>query len=239
MTCRKIFAERLYSEWLPSFCNARDQGFSPDGFLGGNLEMLSETDARWFLGALDSGYVKEETGFFLSAASAAKEQIFWSGSTADRPRKLSLWLEPIITIGAVARLIEEYHWPQSQVGLQSKAPWPFDLVGYGMDGNSELMACEVKKRDAEIVRLIAEMHSFSKSQSLAQEPDNSSVKNAYKKVVGIRRSWPIFFWALGPAGNGQLFKIDRRSDDDIFSLLPIAHDMLHYNSILNATGLAP
>lgn len=228
----RLFSERFYSDWLPSFCDARDDSYSTDGFLDATLDRVGEHDAKWFLRAIDAGYVVEESGFFLSEASAAKEQIFWNGSAGDQPRKLFLWLEPIITIGAVARLIDEYGWPTSQAGLQSKAPWPFDLVGYGTDGDAELLAGEVKKSDVEIGTLIREMKAFCQTPVLEQEPTKRDAKNAYKKVIGIRRSWPVFFWALGPAGKGEVFKIER-GDGDIFSMSPVAQDNLRYSAVSN------
>ena len=224
------FSERLYLDWLPSFCDARGPGLTPEGFRDDNLGKLSEIDARWFLRALDAGYVTEDTGFFVSQASRAKEQILWGGPVNDQTRKIYLWLEPIITVGALAQLVDEYGWPPSQVGLQSEPPWPFDLMGYDTDGVSELLACEVKKSDAETVRLINEMQSFSAAPALGQEPDKPAAKNAYRKVVGIRRSWPALFWALGPAGSGQLFRIEREADGDIFSMVPAPLEKLRYRS---------
>lgn len=196
--------------------------------MGDNLEMLSEFDAKWFLRSLDAGYVTEDGGFFLSELSAAKEQIFWEGAKADHPRKIYLWLEPIITIGALARLIELYQWPQSQIGLQSKAPWPFDLMGYGADQETELLACEVKKSEQEIHRLVDEMTFFSAQPRLTEEPKHSTIRNAYRKVVGIRRSWPAVFWAIGPDGMEKVFEVVREPGTENFLLNPVSSDHLQF-----------
>lgn len=225
---KREFTDRLLSEWLKSFCDARDESLNPDGFVGSNLDRLSEFDAHWFLQALDAGYVTEDRGFFLSELSASKEQIFWEGARSEDLRKMHLWLEPIITIGAVARLIKEYHWPQSQIGLQSKPPWPFDLMGYGADGETEILACEVKKSDREIQRLVEEMSRFSEQPRLAEEPKNSTVRNAYRKVVGIRRSWPEVFWALGPDGKEKVFEVVRKPQAERFQLIPVSTDYLRF-----------
>ncbi len=227
-TSKHEFAERLLSGWLQSFCNARDESLRPDGFVTDNLEKLTEFDAKWFLRAIDAGYVREMHGFFLSELSAAKEQILFGGLKADHSRKIHLWLEPIITVGALARLIEEFQWPQSQVGLQSKAPWPFDLMGYGLDQETELLACEVKKSEREINRLLDEMTRFSAQPQLAEEPKNSTTKNAYRKVVGIRRSWPDVFWALGPNRMDRVFKVARVPNTDNFSLNPVSTRYLQF-----------
>jgi len=174
----------------------------------------------WFLRALKAKYVSEENGFFTSELSKAKEMILWAGSTSDHPRKIYLWLEPVITIGAVARLIDNYQWPQSQVGLQSRAPWPFDLIGYDTDRETELLACEVKKSVRECQRLLEEIKHFSAQPPLAEEPRKSVVRNAYRKVVGIRRSWPVVFWAVGPGGKDNVFEVVRAQASDVFSLEP-------------------
>lgn len=222
------FSESLYTNWLPSFCNARDRSLILEGFVRTNLESLSEFDANWFLKAIKAGYVEEQNGFFWSDLSKAKEQILWEGSKSEDPRKIYLWLEPIITIGALARLIDEFHWPQSQVGLQSKAPWPFDLMGYDVDRETELLACEVKKSNREVDRLIEEMMRFSAIPKLETDPEKPTVKNAYRKVAGIRKSWPNWFWVLGPNGNGQVFEVAREPDSEIFSLNPTSLEELRF-----------
>ena len=90
---------------------------------------------------------KKSGGFFLAPLSKAREQIFWTGSKNVDPRPLTLWIEPIITIGALAKLHVLYGWPAEKLGTQSKT-WAFDLVGYGANKNDELLACEVKKSKA-------------------------------------------------------------------------------------------
>lgn len=219
---RQIFTKKLKSCWLPSFCDARDHSLNPIGFVDANLAKLSEFDAYWFLRGLAKGYVTEKDGFFFSEMSAAKEQIFWEGRKADNPRKISLWLEPIITIGALTRLIEEYRWPPSQVGLQSPAPWPFDLIGYQADRESEILACEVKKSEVEIDQLIEAMLRYCRLPPLEAEPESPKLKNAYRKIAGIRRSWPKLFWAVGPNRCEKFFKITETSETAEFSMAPVS-----------------
>ena len=227
-TKKHLFTERFFQDWLPSFCYSQNRNLTPEAFVPDNLKNLSEHDAAWFLRAVDSANVQESNGYFLSDRSHAKEQIMWQGRKADIPRKSFLWLEPIITIGALARLIHQYNWPQDQVGLQSVAPWPFDLMGYAADNETERLACEVKKSSTEISRLIAEMTRFGAMPALEEEPANPTLRNAYRKVVGIRRGWPSLFWALGPNDEGELFKVMREPDGEIFSLIPLPEDALIY-----------
>ncbi|WP_299362723.1 hypothetical protein [uncultured Paracoccus sp.] len=226
-TKKDEFAATLFSEWLPSFCEPRE-GAEPEGFVRKNLDALSEFDAHWFVRAFKAGYVHEAGGFFTSDMAKAKEQILWVDSWIERPRKIHLWLEPVITVGALARMIDMHHWPQSQVGLQSKAPWPFDLMGYDADRDTELVAGEVKKSKREADRLIAEMTGFGAIPPLEQEPTNKDVRNAYKKVVGIRKTWPRLFWAVGPDGYENLFEVVRADDPWGFSLDPVSPERLRF-----------
>lgn len=219
MSSIKAFSSRVLDEWLPSFCAARDVSIAPEEFISHYLSKVSEHDAYWFLRAMDAGYVVEKDGSFLSELSKAKEQIFWAGGKSENPRKVRLWLEPVITVGAFARIVEEFGWPDSQIGLQSKYPWPFDLMGYGSDHSSELLACEVKKSVHEIDKLIELMLEYSSQPPLPEEPDNQTERNAYRKVSGIRRTWPSVFWALGPDGYSRVFAVSQRAEGGVFSLI--------------------
>lgn len=213
-------------EWLPSFCNAPHRNYSVAGFRQESICKLSEFDAYWFLVAVDSKLVFESDGFFVSPQSKAKEQIFWDWGKGKNPRPLNLWLEPIITIGAVARLAKEFGWPIEQLGMQSKT-WAFDLVCYDKRGE-EYVVCEVKKTSKEIASLLAVMSSYCVQQPLAQAPANGKERNAYRKVQGVRRSWPRVFWALGPGDAGSAFTVRRDNDPDRFWLNDVGKSALMY-----------
>ncbi|TCK07174.1 hypothetical protein [Marinobacterium mangrovicola] len=221
------FTDRLQKEWLPSFCNAPHRKYPLDGFKLSSIERLHEFDALWFMQAVDDGLVSESKGSFVAPKSSAKEQIFWEGEKSVIPRPITLWIEPIITIGALARLHVEYGWPIDNLGAQSKT-WAFDLVCYENASNKELVACEVKKDMKEIEKLLAFMNEHCRNPPLNADPENSVEKNAYRKVQSIRRSWPKLFWALGPNGNGQVFCVHRENDSELFNLVPIAEEELRY-----------
>jgi len=204
------FQDRLFEIWLPSFCEAPHRNHSTDGFIRESIGKLTEHDAYWFLRAIDLGLASESGGFFVAPLSKAKEQIFWTGAKNINPRPLTLWVEPIITIGALAKLYELYEWPIEKLGTQSKT-WAFDLVGYGDDANDEVLACEVKKSTKEIDVLIELMKVFAADSSI-EEPLKGKERNAYKKVAGIRRSWPSVFWALGPNDYSKVYDIARTGE---------------------------
>ncbi|MFC6672294.1 hypothetical protein [Marinobacterium aestuariivivens] len=224
-----IFTERLEKDWLLSFCGAPRRNYSPDGFKTSSIEKLDEFDAQWFMRAVDSSLVTESDGFFMAPRSAAKEQIFWQGAKNVVPRPVTLWIEPVITIGALARLNKEYGWPVENLGAQSKT-WEFDLVCYEGASDKEVIACEVKKDRKEIVKLLHFMNIFCALHPLESEPKNPAERNAYRKVQGIRKSWPKLFWALGPGGNGEIFLVRRQNGSEIFHLDSASEASLKYEN---------
>lgn len=223
----ETFADRLHREWLPSYCNAPHRQYSVEGFKDSTIENLSSFDAMWFMRAIDDDLVTETEGDFLAPRSSAKEMIFWEGAKKEVPRPITLWIEPIITIGALARLSTQFGWPSSQLGAQSKT-WEFDLVCYCSDSGAEHIVCEVKKTSKEIEKLLHFMHHYSGKETQEIEPKNQAERNAYRKVQGIRKRWPKLFWALGPNDDSHIFKIIRNEGSDIFDLLLVTEDDLMF-----------
>src|SRR5690606_30736031 len=121
------FKDRLIDEWLAPFCERH--GYAMGGFVGASVEKLDPIDASDFLSAIDEGLVVHDRGIFRAPCSKATEQIFWQGDKKSSPRRISLWLEPIITMAGLFRLYAKYGWPKSQLGMQSRT-WAFDLVAY-------------------------------------------------------------------------------------------------------------
>ena len=74
------------------------------------------------------------------------------------------------------------------------------------------------------------MKVYCAEQSLASEPENAAERNAYRKVQGIRKSWPKLFWALGPGGNGEVFLVLRESGSEIFRLDSVSEESLKYEN---------
>lgn len=213
---KEEFKQQILDKWLPLFCLPRD--FSTQGYDSRNANLLDDHDAYWFSKTMELALVKEKGGFFYAPHSKAKEQIFWEGSKSISPRPLSLWLEPVITIGAVGRLFQEFGWPQDQLGMQSES-FAFDLVAYTPDSR-EYLVCEVKKTVREIETLVEFMKEYAGEPKLSEEPTDAKRRNAYRKVIGIRKAWPSVFWALGPAGYGYVFEIHRTDAESSFKLRP-------------------
>lgn len=222
-----IFTDRLYNEWLPAFCEAKHRNYSTAGFKEESIKKLSEYDAHWFLMAVDLSIVSESDGFFMAPKSKAKEQIFWTGEKKKIPLLITLWAEPIITIGALARLNQEFGWPIDCLGAQSKT-WAFDLVCYEKNSEEERIVCEVKKDKKEIEHLVIFMKRHCANPPQSEEPANSRERNAYRKVQGVRRTWPKVFWALGPEGKGHVFYVERDGLSQSFSLNPASEEALKF-----------
>lgn len=218
------FNQRLIKDWLVPFCSAR--GYSLDGFDSRVAIYLSENDARDFMQSVDHGLVVHHGGFFTAPQSKAKEQIFWEGDRQSVPRKISLWLEPIITMGALRRLQQDYGWEGHLLGLQSKT-WAFDLVAYSpMDINAEYLVCEVKKTAREIDLLINLMRKHLDSPAYIEQTLKGAERNAFKKVMALRASPSNVFWALGPNRYSYVFTISRGHKNSL-QMLPADESVLH------------
>lgn len=208
MAALEEFKRRLPQDWLIPFCAAR--GYSHEGFDGRAVEKLSAVDAADFMQAIDSGLVRHRDGTMSANQSKAKEQIFTQGLKDSVPRKVTLWLEPIITIAGLMRLHRDFQWPANRLGLQSKYPWAFDLVGYSSeDPVAEHLVCEVKKTVREVDVLLEKMLKHLNTPARLEHEFKAAEKNAFKKVLALRTSAAKVFWALGPNGYSKVFYVVR------------------------------
>jgi hypothetical protein len=207
-----IFKRRLNEEWLPAFCHDEARRQSTEGFKATSIN-VSEFDAENFMRALDGNIVKDSGGGrYRCNRSNAFEQLFWTGSKSTEPRSLTLWIEPIITIGTIARLSLDYGWQERLLGMQSK-DWAFDLAVYeGEASAKEYIAGEVKKSEMELDLLIEDLVDFgqvglTESIGLSQKRVNS-----FKKWMGLLRCHAPYFWAVGPNDYTHLFSVEYESD---------------------------
>ena len=158
-TYQEEFQQTLYNRFIPEFCSELKRNCQIAGFKKPTVQ-ISEDDARYFLMALHSGLIQHEgCGRYRAARSSTFEQLFWTGSKEGEPRQFTLWLEPVITLGALARLHFDYGWPRDLIGTQS-VDYAFDLVTYLSNGPHEFIACEVKKTAREIEQLLCLMKDY-------------------------------------------------------------------------------
>lgn len=220
-SCIEVFSVRFLQEWLPKYCGPKD-GRTPDGFRMETLSRLTEHDAYRFLRALEDGVVVEADGFFRAPRSGAREQLISTGSKTASPRPLTLWLEPIVTIGALGRLHGEFGWPAERMGMQTDS-YAFDFVCYDSTGASVEIAGEVKNSRADIDALLRRVSALGREAPLEIEPASTrpQERNAYKKVLGLRRDRPDLFWATGPGGEGTPNRVAWARDSEMFELIRV------------------
>jgi hypothetical protein len=224
---KAIFSRRLLEEWLPTYCNDPKRKYLMMGYKP-NSNKVTVQDARDFMRALDHGIVTDTGGGrFRMPQSKAIEVIFWEGSKTTIPRPITLWMEPIITIAAIARLHLDYGWPIAYLGTQSEK-WEFDLMAYKPpDLKNEHIAGEVKKSSKELDELLNNLQIFRAEDSLDYRTASRVEKNAHKKWLGLHRCHAPFFWAVGPGGDSRLFEVSYSSDGNIV-LNRTTHDQLHF-----------
>lgn len=228
---QREFQRRVQEEWLIEFCEARATDFRPEGFVTATLGRISGFDAHWFLQAVDGGLVSRAGGFFLFPQSSAKEQIFTSGTKGGDVRKTYLWTEPVITIGACARLVLEHGWPLDQIGAQSERPYAFDLVGKTPDGRHRLVG-EVKGSGTGVDRLVALMERYCTGGQIGEEGLGQQERNAFRKVKALRHLRPGLFWALGPENHGAVFRVDHADDGPVVTLRRVESNALRHAATL-------
>lgn len=224
MSALDEFRNRLFGEWLKPFCDNR--GYAPSGFVSTSIEKLSEADAHDFMDAIDSGLVIHQQGAFVAACSNAKEYIFWEGARSVSPRKITLWLEPLITIAGLRRMQRKFGWPSERLGMQS-ATWAFDFVGYKADQKTEVAACEVKRTRRELDDLLVLMRKHRATPADALDDYKAAERNALKKVIALRQSASQIFWALGPDNYGHVFAVERDALGEI-DLTPTSESALFF-----------
>lgn len=196
----------IYDRLLPEFCNHPSRGFGVTGFKPDSIK-LHETDARDFLRAWDSGLLEHiGRGQYRAAKSAASEQWFWSGAKGAAIRSVTLWLEPVITVAAMARLHLDLGWPKDRIGAQS-LDWAFDAVGYLPGSQTEYIACEVKKTPVEVERLVSSMTAYCADRPKAPGELTGYQRNAYRKLAGLDQRQAPLFWVVGPGGLSRPFHV--------------------------------
>lgn len=198
VTDLQLFTKRLQAEWLPTFCSDRKRQFSPSGFKESSVS-VTDFDAGNFLKAIDSGLVYDAGGGrYHCARSNAQEQIFWEGWKSTKPRSLTLWVEPVITIATMARLRFDFGWPAEVLGMQSK-DGAFDFAVYrSATAEIERIAGEVKKSKAEIDELVFQLRAYGQTGATAPSSALPKHINSFKKWTALLRCRAPLFWAVGP-----------------------------------------
>jgi hypothetical protein len=198
------FRRRIEDDWLVTYCSAPDRQYDPAGFQPASIK-VDPIDAEDCMQALDSGVVfSVGPGKFRAAKSSAIEVLFWEGRKSVSPRKITLWLEPVITFGALWRLYHEYNWPKGHLGTQSPG-WGFDVVAFQSEfDDGPYLLGEVKKTSAELEALRCDLLALSAGADPATIRMNSvrkwdELKNGYARVL----------WLVGPERLHHVFTVVR------------------------------
>lgn len=225
MSARSEFDELLAERLTIDFFSDPSRRADVSGYVASS-NTVTEEDARDFLRAWSVGLaVHKGRGQYLVGVGRVHEQFFWSGLKAVERRSFTLWLEPVITMGAIARLHLDHGWPISRLAAQSK-DWAFDIVAMSSDGLSEQIAGEVKKTRMETDQLFELMVKFGAAPG-TPEPPPGKARNAYKKVASLRRSHVPILWLIGPSHYEKTFKV-KYDETGVVELRPMPSRILSY-----------
>jgi len=204
------FRDRLLREWLPTFCNDPKRRYDPVLFRAETIDKVAPEDARDFMRALDHGVVVDSGGGrYRAALSNAFEQLFWNLEKPPKPVPTTLWIEPIVTIAALARLHLDLGWPCQSLGSQSEESWAFDLfVVKPASPERYYIAGEVKKNNREVDHMVAWMLDSCADSNFVVAAAKGPRLNAHKKWLGLKQHRPPFFWAIGPGKYYRLFTVE-------------------------------
>ncbi len=220
------FMNLLEQTLIPDFCSSSARNVKPSEFRA-NLTRLSEIDMADFLRGWEAQLLPHiGDGLYRAPQSGASEQFFSLGRKANAPRTFTLWIEPIITLGVLARMHLDFGWPKALIGNHTKGDWAFDVFGYRSESDPRLLiACEVKKSREEMDSLIGYMQSFGRQPSLSSVDLKSAGKNAFRKVKALRGHTPGIFWAVGPNRYEKVFSV-QYSEGDVIDFEPISRQSL-------------
>jgi|SRR5450631_3284654 len=208
------FVSRVETDLLPSYCRAK--GYPEAGFKRESLGKVTSADARNCLRAIDEALLERlPNQRFTMPRNTATEILFWEGSTQKVPRPITLWLEPVITFAAIARLHFDFGWPKELLATQPKS-WAFDIsASFADHGDREHIVGEVKKSSKEIDVLLRDLNSFCSEPRNEEPPKGDPRRNAFKKWDRLRAIEAPIFWAIGPGSSDIVFNVDRQSDGRI------------------------
>lgn len=174
-----------------------------------NAEKIPETDIEWLFRAIESGALTElPDGDFRMPRSGARERLYSHGSSKECPVRVGIWIEPVISIGAVSRLMWAYRWPAECIGLQT-GNWGFDLTCYEPGSEKVVIQCEVKVLEREVDHMCQYFESQLNGTGSEDTGTTAQRKNWNKKLVELNSTRPKIFWALGPGGYEHVYRVER------------------------------
>jgi len=208
-----VFRTRISNQLLPEFCNDPTRNLMSYTFQEVDWGKVREEDAADCLRSIDGGLVEHVGRGQYRAPHGNKEQFFNHGDKGKCPRSIYLRRETIIAMAVLARFHFDLGWAKQSLGLESKGG-AFDAATYlSSDSHVEHIACEVKKSTAELEQLIELMIRFGRDPS--DKPMRKQEENAFKKIQALRSRRPPLFWAVGPGGSNNAFRIGYTEDGSV------------------------
>jgi len=194
------FDERMRGEWLMAYCSDPQRRYNPTGFDPSSLR-VSEVDARDCARAIDEAVVRDlGGGRYRAARSSGDEVLFWEGHKTRSPRRITAWLEPVITFAALARLHYRHHWPKECLGAQS-ADWAYDMVGFrSPDDDNPVLLGEIKKTSKGIRALRDDLLALADGAT-----PSSRSKNSVRKWYALLATRPELLWLMGPCEEAYVY----------------------------------
>lgn len=224
MSARSEFDQLLQQHLIPEFCSDPKLSLDASSFLHGT-NVVTETDAADFLRAWKADFaVHKDRGRYHICETRVLDQFFWELGKLVPGRKFSLWMEPIITMGALARLHFDLGWPKNML-VSQPGNWALDLAARSSDGKTAI-AGEVKKTRKETENLIRHMRALGESPN-ATEPSSRPARNAFRKVSALRKICAPLFWAIGPDGYEQVFSM-KYDEAPLIRFIPVDKESLRY-----------
>lgn len=196
----------MRGEWLEAYCSDPGRRYDATGFDPSSLR-VGEADARDCARAIDERIVRDVGGGrYWAARSSTAEVLFWEGQKTRVPRRITVWLEPVITLAALARLHYRHGWPKECLGAQSN-DWAYDLVGYRMpDDERPVLLGEVKKSGKEVRDLRDALLALASGASPRTRSRNSLAK--WNALLATR---PTLLWLVGPDDEHYVYRPDYAS----------------------------
>jgi hypothetical protein len=195
-----------------------------------NAERIPDSDIEWFFRTLSFGVLTElPNGDFRAPRPGATERLYWHGSTKERPVLVSISIEPVISIGAIARLIDTLGWPAECLGLQT-GKWGFDLTCYAPHSDTVVMQCEVKTSERDVDRMCQYFEARLNGTGSPDIAKPAQRKNWDAKLAELNSTRPEILWALGPGGYERVYRVERSDTLGELSLKNGAPDNLRFKA---------
>ncbi|MGU3575653.1 hypothetical protein ACLBWZ_08970 [Brucellaceae bacterium C25G] len=219
----EVFNRLINTTLIPQYCEHPTMGMTPHGFKN-DIAKLSTIDIALFLQAWDSGIIQYAgKGSYHLGQSSAVEKFFWEGPKVSEIRSFSLWAEPIITAGVLARLHLELRWPINLIGSQSKGNWAYDAVAFKQTTASNYcILCEVKKTSREVDRLSEYMNEYLAIPPMDESNIRGARLNAYRKVKALRENPSEFLWIAGPGRYDLIYRVTLNGHQISLNPVPLA-----------------